>query len=183
MQIDIASETFRRLQRHARPFEDTPDTVVNRAVDALEHFCGESGSPDRSLPLAEEKHIDPHDLPNMAHTRVLEAHLDGARVDMPKWNAIYRQMLVLAHDRFPDFEELRAFWPGNIVAGTKNDDGYQHLPEIDVSVQGTYANAIVKALVEVASHLGIEVEIRFMWRNKPAAAFPGESRRLVVPRR
>lgn len=183
MQIDITDATFRRLQHHARPFEDTPDTVVTRALDALERLDGESRPPTNgSRDLPDDRRIDPHDLPNMAHTKVLEARLDGAPLDTLKWNALYRQMLLLAHDRFSDFNELRAFWPGNIVTGTKNDDGYQHLPEIDVSLQGTHANAVVKALVEVASHFGIEMDIRFMWRNKPAAAFPGESARLAVGR-
>ena len=35
-EIAIENSTFERLQRHARPLLDTPDTVVNRALDALE---------------------------------------------------------------------------------------------------------------------------------------------------
>jgi hypothetical protein len=34
--VRIADETWARLQQHARPFEDTPDDVIRKALDALE---------------------------------------------------------------------------------------------------------------------------------------------------
>ena len=35
--IDVSGETYSRLQNVARPFEDTPDTVIARLLDAYAH--------------------------------------------------------------------------------------------------------------------------------------------------
>ncbi len=38
--IRVSDQTWQRLQRHARPFEDKPEDVVNMALNALEEALG-----------------------------------------------------------------------------------------------------------------------------------------------
>ncbi len=52
--ISLSQAAFERLQRHAKPFVDTPETVILRALDALEQTTGQpapeesaDGSPER----------------------------------------------------------------------------------------------------------------------------------------
>jgi hypothetical protein len=68
-----------------------------------------------------------------------------------------------------------------MVKGRKVDEGYNHLPEIGISVQGQDANAACRAVVMASQGLGIALDISFMWRLKPGAAYPGERARLTVP--
>ena len=87
-------------------------------------------------------------------------------------------MLCNAMRRVETLEELQKVCPVNMVKGKKTDEGYDHLGDIDVSVQGQDANGACRAIVTAAQTLGIAVEIGFMWRHKEGAAFPGEQARL-----
>lgn len=43
--IRVSDHTWQRLQRHARPFEDKPEDIVNMALDALEDALGMTKAP------------------------------------------------------------------------------------------------------------------------------------------
>ena len=102
----------------------------------------------------------------------------------PKWNRLLDQMLVLEMKHHGKrFEELQGLCSANMVRGHKQDMGYHHVREIDVSVQGLSANDACRALVTLAQSLNIELEIGFMWRDKEGAAHPGKRGRLKVPTR
>ena len=49
--VRIADETWARLQQHARPFEDTPDDVIRKALDALEGSLPVQKAPQPQVPL------------------------------------------------------------------------------------------------------------------------------------
>ena len=177
--VTIEQSTFERLQRHARPLVDTTDLVVNRALDALEereaHLAG------GEVHAVSERRIDPRILPNLTHTKVLDAWLEGETIAKPNWNLLLDEMLIRVTKRVSDFDKVRKLCPVNMVRGRKEDEGYGYLSEIDVSVQGLDANAACRTLVMAAQGLGIGLEIGFMWRHREGAAHPGEKARLIVP--
>ena len=178
--ITIEEATFERLQRNAKPLVDTTDMVVNRALDALEY--GEdlvSSAGGRRSPV--ERQIDPKALPNLTHTKVLDASLNGERITKPNWNLLLERVLVYAMALLADFDELRSLCPANIVQGRKEDEGYRHLANINVSFQGMSANDACAALVIAAQNLRVEVEVVFVWRTRKGAAHPGEKARLHLP--
>jgi len=177
--ITIQQSTYERLERRAKAFVDTPDTVIMRALDALDEVEGEHAHPNGRAPEAERR-IDPRALPNLTHTKVLDASIDGKAVAKPNWNLLQDEMLRCAMKRLGRFEELRRICPVNMVQGRKDDEGYGYLPDIDVSVQGQDANGACRAAVTAAQALGVALEIGFMWRLKEAAAHPGERARMVV---
>ena len=84
-EIRIEQTTFERLQCHAQPLIDTVDAVVNRALDALE-----TGMPKRADqdPLRFQHEFGPDSLPDLTHTKVLSAMLDGGEVARPNWNRL-----------------------------------------------------------------------------------------------
>lgn len=177
-EIAISHTTFERLQQYAEPFVDTPDTVVNRALDALE----QSKSPIASIadPSGPERQIDPRNLPDLTHTKVLDASWDGKRVAKPNWNLLLDRALRSGMEKVAAFDELRRLFPVNMVQGRKENEGYRFLAEIDLSVQGQAANEACRALVIGARSLGIEFDVTFAWRSKEGAAFPGERGRLSL---
>lgn len=178
-EITIDQVTFERLQRHAKPLVDTPDTVIVRALDALDRLAGGEEPEQRGGPEAERR-IDPRALPSLTHTKVLDAAVDGEPVSKPNWNLLLDEMLRRAKARVGSFEKLRQVCPVNMVKGRKEDEGYSYLADIGVSVQGQDANGACRAAVTAAQALGIGLEIGFMWRLKEAAAFPGERARIRV---
>ena len=178
--IAIEQSTFERLQRHARPLVDTTDMVLNQTLDALELREGNVGPGDN--PAVAERLIDPRTLSNLTHTKILDVSLAGERVVKPNWNRLLGRMLIRAMKQLASFDRIRQYCPANMVQGLKEDKGYRHLSEVDISVQGTSANNACAALVAAAQSLGIELEVAFMWRhNKEGAQYPGERARLRMP--
>lgn len=177
--IEIRESTYERLQKHGKPFEDTPEAVINRALDALEE---PTPTPDEPVSVSEERVFGPADLPEVMHTAVTEAVIDGRRIPSPNWQVLAREMLLLAAGRASGPDELRKMWRLNSVEGRRTDSGYTHLPGVDLSLQATGADTAAGALVEAAQYWGIGLEIRFRWRNKKAAAHPGEHGCIRVAR-
>ncbi len=175
--VTIEQATFERLQRHARPLIDSVDAVVNRALDALE---GRHAPPSREMGQAVDHNVESDRLPDLTHTKLLTARLAGEDVAKPNWNRMLHRVLILAMREVGDVDELRRRCPANVVAGRKTDDGYHHLPEADISVQGLSANEACSALTVTARGLGIAVDIVFLWRVKEGAAFPGKRGRLNI---
>lgn len=178
-QIAVQDQTFERLQRHARPFVDTPDTIINLALDALEQCARPSASSNGHV-MQTERRIDLRALPNLTHTKVLDASVEGVPVAKANWNLLLDEMLRRAMKRVGTFDKLRQLCPVNMVKGRKEDEGYSYLSDIDVSVQGQDANGACRTVVTAAQGLGIAIEIGFMWRHKESAAHPGERARLQI---
>src|ERR1700722_12593596 len=152
-EIPIQPSTFERLQRHAKPFVDTPDAVINRALDALEGSDVDVANDSRA-PAEGEERIDPRVLPRLTHTKVLEAAIDGESIPKANWNMLLDIMLRRAMKQVGTFEKLQKVCPVNMVKGRKEDEGYSYLPDIKVSVQGQDSNAACRTLVTAAQPLG-----------------------------
>ena len=172
-QVKIKYSTFERLQKFARPLIDTLDTVIDRALDALEEQIS-TVPPDSPHP------ISPQSLPNVTHTKIFKALLEGTPISNPKWNLLVDELLIHAMKQLRDFDLLQKFCSVHIVHGYKNDNGFRYLNEINVSVQSTNAHKACEVLVEATKSLGYEFEVTFMWRDKEGATYPGESASLRV---
>lgn len=177
--IKIQPTTFQRLQRHAEPLVDTHDTVINRALNALEGNDG-NATTDRRVGDSEQR-VDPRVLPRLTYTKVLDATIDGEPVVRPNWNLIVDRMLHRAKKEGWNFGELQRICPVNMVNRRKEDEGYRYLDDIKISVQGQDANSACRAAVTAAQALGIALDIGFMWRHKEGSENPGRRARLQVP--
>ena len=178
MEITIQEATFARLQRHARPLVDEADTVINRALDALEQ---NEADPAPNSSVAPERSIDPRNLPNLKHTKVLDASINGVRIPRANWNVLLRHMIHLGMEQLDhDYLEFVKICPVRVVKGRKEDEGFRYLSDLDVSVSGQDSNDACRAITTVAQSLKVDVQIMFMWRQKEDAAYPGERARLLL---
>ena len=176
-EITIQQATFERLQRHAKPFVDTPDTVIIRALDALDRNM--EYAPNGQLPEGDQQ-LDPLALPDLTHTKIQDASIDGEPIAKPNWNLLRDKMLLRATKRAGSFENLQRLFPVNLVEGRKEDEGYHYLSQAGISVQGQHANGACHALITAAQAFGISLNIGIIWRLKEHAAYPGERRRIVI---
>ncbi len=177
-EITIEESTFQRLQRHAKPLVDTTDSVINRALDALERQVNNDG--ENQGDDVTNHPIDPQFLPDLTHTTILSASLSGQSVMSPNWSKLFDCLLVRAMKQVDDFSKLRNRCSINMVQGRITGAGYRYLPEINISVQGMSANATCKAIVEVAQSLDIGLDITYMWRCKEGALHPGDKGNLSL---
>lgn len=176
--IPISEESLAILQRYAVPLVDTVDTAIKKMDELIRNGTVATSAAEAGVT---ERRIDPRDLPRLTHTKLLDASIGGTSLSRPNWNGLLDETLRRALKEVKDFDKLRRICPVNMIKGKKNDEGYNHLPDIDVSVQGQDANGACRGIVTAAQALGLDVNIGFMWRHKESAAFPGERARLHVP--
>jgi hypothetical protein len=180
-QIAIADATLARLQKYAVPLLDTFDTVINRVFDAYEAHNGEGNGAAVSESVDTTSAFDPSSPPDLTHTKVLSAKLDGMPLAKGvNWNGMLKQAVRLAKSRVKTADDLKRIVIVNFVPGKREGDGYEYLADADVSVQGQDANNAWRGTLHVAQQLGLPIEVVFLWRRKDNAAFPGETGRFVV---
>lgn len=186
--IVIEQKTFERLQRHAKPLVDTPDSVIARALDALDQLEGSGATSQVPTPrggatAAGERGMvfgTTEPLPDVRHTRLLAASIGGSSV-RANWNNVLRALLLRARRHYGDFGQLKRRCAVNIVPREKSDEGYRYLPQAGFSYQGVNANAAAGAIVSLAKDIGVALDLDFEWRNKEQAAYPGRRASIHVP--
>lgn len=178
--ITITQSTLERLKEHAEPIEDTADSVILRALDALDRSGAASAAPQGSSDKV--MMFGPNmQLPDVTHTRMLAASIDGRPIAKANWARVLRHVLPLAMSHYGGFEQLRRRCPVNIVARVKEDDGYRHLPSAGISYQGTNANDAANAIVALAKDIGVTLDVDFEWRDKEQAAHRGRRAHIHLP--
>lgn len=174
---EISEETFERLKAYAEPLVDTLDSVIHRALDALDEASG------RRPPGTEPSRIaNPAAPPNLAHTTVRSIELCG-RVLPPNetfWNTLLIAVLREAAKRGYPPESLKGLLIANSVVGRKEDEGYRYFKDLGLSIQGQDSNAAWRATYHLARALDLPLKVTFSWQDNPKAAYPGNDALFVV---
>ncbi len=174
--IPIEKSTFERLQELASPLVDMADTVINRALDALEDRKRKADSKEN--PAVVDNLIDPQNLPDMTRTAIMKASMEGQSFADLRWNPLFQETLVRIGKRLGSIEKIRQICPVKVVQGCRTDSGYRHLAEIDISVRSMSGNDVCKALVTFVQRLGIEFDIIIEGLSPENPKFPGGKARL-----
>jgi hypothetical protein len=94
------------------------------------------------------------------------------------WNGILNAAIREAHGRLKSAERVKQLIIVNCIVGKKEDEGYRHLPDVGISVQGQDAMGAWKAAHHIAKQLGCSFDVVFAWRHKEDAAYPGITARF-----
>src|SRR4051794_35271259 len=175
---EISDATFERLQTHAEPLVDNIDSVINRALDALE---ASGRQPKTGLGLT-ERLLNPAAPPNLAHTTVRSIELCGKILPLNEtyWNTLLIATLREAAKQGLKADDLKELLIANAVVGRKEDDGYRYFKDLGLSIQGQDSNAAWRATYHLAHKLGLAIKVSFSWQNNPKASFPGIAAVFVV---
>src|SRR5690348_12210473 len=99
-QVHIADATLARLQKHAVALVDTVDSVINRIVDGYENGNGHDSTASGSEAAIAVKTFDEGSAPDLTHTKVLSAKLDGTPLAKgANWNGLLKQAIRFARRR------------------------------------------------------------------------------------
>ena len=181
-QITVEQATFERLQQHARPLVDSTDSVIARALNPLDQKAPKHVPNGQATGKAAEKVLDASALPDLRHTKILDAAIDGEPMTRPNWRGLRDEMLLRIMQRGGSFESLQRLLQAdvNLVEGRKTDEGYRYLSDFGFSVQGQPANGACQAIMIAARVLGLSLSIGITWRRKEGAAYPGERARIAL---
>jgi hypothetical protein len=114
--------------------------------------------------------------PDLTHTKVLKAQIDGLVLPKAKWNTILSHLVVRVFKN----ELIDGDIPtSGIVRGEKTDSGFKFYPEANVSIQGQDANDAWRMSVDMAQRTNVDLVVELEWRDKIAAAHPGKTATLT----
>ncbi|MBB5986294.1 T4SS efffector SepA family protein [Sphingobium lignivorans] len=171
--VELPDELFVRLQRHAVPLVDTPITVIERALRALEEGDeepeGGGGKGSRTF--------NPAAPPDLSFTTLKSARIAGKV--LPKsdtyWNSVMIAVILEAAARGNSTQDILDLITVNSQAGQREEGGFRFLKAAGLSIQGQAANSAWRQAYVLASSLGIEVDVSFTWQNNEKAAMPNVS--------
>jgi hypothetical protein len=173
--IPLSEQTVKRLKALAEPLEDTYDSVVTRLLDSFDrkgaggaYSLQESKSPN-------VRDCDPFAPPNLTHTKVTLASLEGESVGAPNWNKLLDKALSIAMKKSGSFLAVQKIATVNLREGKRFGDGYHFLPDAGFSVQGQDSNDAWRGVAQICRTLDLAAEVHFLWRVKEGATYPGAS--------
>jgi predicted nucleotidyltransferase len=185
--LTVSERAYAMLQRLAVPFEDDPNSVVERLCDAEVARSGaESGRTEtvragsgmaRDMPArtAHPLWLAPEGPDDLTYSRVVRAKVGDEEIRRPNWNKLMRTMHVMACAALGSFEELARVSTANLRAGRFEERGFEYLPEADLSIQGQDANLAWKHTLRLAKALDAALLVQFEWRVTEGAAHPGRA--------
>lgn len=170
--VRISGNTYERMQKIAKPLDDTPDTVIQRLLDSYEgKKFGErkktESSENRNVIILEAE--NPIDL---THSKIHEGKFGGIKVK--NWFELVSVAHKVGLKELGSFNELRKMTISNIVEGDKVDSGYKPIKGADISIQGANANMSWISALKIAKRLKKPVKIEFRWRHKSSAKYPNK---------
>src|SRR5437867_753548 len=122
--LEIPEELYKRLQRHAVPFVDTPLSVIKKWADHFERAHNGITASTAEVPTAEygAKKLDAFRPPDLFHTR---ARGTFGSTSFSNWNDLVRLAHTVAFKKAGTFEELRHATHAQIAKGQRSDSGYK----------------------------------------------------------
>jgi hypothetical protein len=174
--VTLSPETITRLKSFAEPLVDTFDTVMNRAMDALEAANSNGVATNGAI-----RSLNPARPPNLAYTTVHSIIFNGKRFPPAEtyWNHLLLAVIREASKKFPP-KKVDELVICNHVMGKKEDNGYKYLEEAGISVQGQDANGAWKAIAHMLLELKLPLEVEFSWQDNPKAVAPGERAKFSI---
>lgn len=178
--ITLSETTFVKLQTLARPFIDTPESVIMELAEAeiRRRLTSANGKAANENHENGSIHLDPDSHPSLTHSRVLSAFVDGVAIHKPKWNRLLDTIHVLARRKLQNFDVLRRKTDANIREGIYAEDGYRYLPEANISIQGVDSNIAWRHSLGLARAISVPIQVKFEWREREDAANPGQQAML-----
>jgi len=190
--VELSPQTFARLQAHAIPLVDSIETVINRFIDyyeANDSHEAKDGAPISAAPhIADQKNIrqfNPVTPPDLTFTKVLAIEFNGKPFEQGRmnWGSLLIAAIREAKAKATSASEFQQLVVVNFVTRQKNDEGFRYFPDLGISVQGLDANSTWRGICHIVQKLGYQLQVTFVWRQKPGAAFSGEIGQFTIASR
>jgi len=130
------------------------------------------------IPSEGEIVLDPLNPDNLHFTKILEGRFHEQTAN--KWNTLLECAIRTALRKNVGVRELQSL-SIPVKRGQVNTEGYTPLSGTEVSYQKVDANRAWQLSRKLAERLGVEVTVRFAWRQKDKAAHPGKNGTLRWP--
>ncbi|WP_282026936.1 T4SS efffector SepA family protein [Limimaricola cinnabarinus] len=178
--VELTNETFKRLQAHAVPLVDTIETVIAKMIDSFE--SSEAACETQMKSSSVVKAFNPDTPPDLTHAKILGVSFNGEKLgrNQDNWNGLLHHSVRFARKTVKSDTEFDECMAVKFVEGIKLDEGYRPVAGTDISVQGQDANGAWRAANHIARYFGCSMIVKFAWREKEGAAYPGMTGQMEV---
>jgi hypothetical protein len=170
-----------QLKSVAEPFVDTPESVIQRAVEFyVSNRQAGVGSATTSSTADGPMNFPGDAAPDLTFSRPVLIKIDDVEFEKRDlyWNTLLMRLVAIAGKKLP-LDELKRHLLVNYVMGEGDSTkGFRYVPEAKLSVQAQDANAAWRAAFHLVRALHLSIDVRFVWENKDKAAFPGRTGRI-----
>jgi hypothetical protein len=172
--VELSAETDKDLAALAEPFVDvTREHVIKKLIKFYkEQVAGDSGEVIKTY-----SNIAP---PDLSHTKVLGAQINGRQMLQPNWNSIMDRAICFAFHKLKNTDRVSELVLAKHIKGEKTDQGFRYLKDAGISVQGQDANNAWKTSANIIKALGVTAEVTFAWHENSKAAKPGEMGKFML---
>lgn len=174
-----------RLQAIAKPFEDTPSSVIDRLLDL--HEDAEAARPEAlkvdvyPKPAASESKatssLESDRVRDVTHARVVAGSF--ADKTAQTWNDLIHVAHRVAFARLKDLDKVQSMSKSNILRGHFRSSGFHHLKDLNISIQNVSANDAWRRALHMAKSLDVPIQLEVEWERKNGAAYPGQRRTIA----
>lgn len=176
MKIEISESLFKRLEKLAKPFIDTPESVIERAVSNLE----KAELITELKPLRTNRVYRGYDeLPSVKHTKPRSITVDDIVHADNTWSGINHWLHTRAA-ALVGVDEILLISKANIKKGVKEDNGFDYVPKIGCSIQRSDAATTLRQICHLAQAMDFNISLLFEWKDHEEATFPGQSASLEL---
>lgn len=122
-------------------------------------------------PKRQTESFRPDNPPNLSFTKIINATFGTQSTN--KWNTLVRCAVKAALQKNTSIGKLKSL-SIPVQEGQINDNGFHSLSDMNVSVRAVSAGNAWSLALRLAQELNIEITVRFRWREKDGAAYPGK---------
>ncbi|MGN7437575.1 MAG: T4SS efffector SepA family protein [Alcanivorax sp.] len=153
---------------------ETPSETINALIEkemerqdlVPDNFSDEYHSSNGEITFTE--------TPGLTHTKVIFSTVNKQKLDRPNWGNILLAVIRAVKDKGLSKEQMSVELQINAESHKLEDKGYTFYPELGLSVQGQSAPDAWKEAKRLAEKYHIPLEVKFKWRDKEGAQYPGK---------
>jgi hypothetical protein len=178
--IPVSQQIYNDLEELAVPFVDRePQDVIKRLID---HWRSSATAlPKQDLAGEKIKIFAPESPPDLTFTRVKAFTMDGEPVVEKAalyWNPILFAIVARAARKLSTVQLKKSLVVNYVDGEGQQNRGYRYIKDAGLSVQGSDANTVWRAIFELVKAIDMKIEVEFAWEDKPRAAFPNTTGRF-----
>ena len=184
--IEISDRAARFLEARNHSLDDTWATVLDGLIAEFESMTARSGAAPlpragASAPLlGSDLHNHISDLPDVTHSKIKSAKIQGEPVDSADWTIVLTKAIEAAMGA--SVPSLKAKLPANIVEGKPPDKkGYYFVQPAGLSFQKLRADSALQNLRVLAEEFSVAVDITVHWPNSPDPFRQNQIERITLP--
>ena len=179
--IEIQKSTYKRLVSHIEDFRDTEDSVINKALNALEKQEKEELRIQKTQNKpATQLQFNPNQIPNTFHSKLVSMKIDGVLSHAQNWVDLLDAFVKIAIGRGLSSLELKRRYTINLVKNPQNQKTFRFVPAFGAWIQRLSSIYIVEKVQKMANDFNLELEIEVKWFEKSKAQFPGCNAKIKI---